>query len=307
MRDIPFIIHFIVKGEYLFHDCLPCPPCRCRIAPGILLFAFRPPCHQIRLGHHEQDAVKQPVILVSLFEQLMHTPGLCRADHVDAGILNVYGNGIADTGHIYGTVAPCGQKLLYQLPVVVTVGGIEHAHNLVRKYGYATGTVVMGKHQGFRCEIGHDGSSQYRSVHIVVALVLFHCILVGGHFTLEFLQCPAIPFAERTEYGFKRRCLAESRPPHHDDIKGGIGCPLSLYTDIVGIAQCGSRSRQHGCGKILHLEILMSHHAKDNVPDFGRENVNREIRFRNALRLRHHLVAYIQLSDTHNHFSFRLQ
>ena len=43
MRDIPFIIHFIVKGEYLFHDCLPCLPCRCRIASGILLFAFRPP------------------------------------------------------------------------------------------------------------------------------------------------------------------------------------------------------------------------------------------------------------------------
>ena len=52
----------------------------------------------------------------------MYTPGLCRADHIDARILDVYGNGIADTGHIYGTVAPCGQKLLYQLPVVVAVG-----------------------------------------------------------------------------------------------------------------------------------------------------------------------------------------
>ena len=237
----------------------------------------------------------------------MHTPGLCRADHVDAGILNVYGNGIADTGHIYGTIAPCGQKLLYQLPVVVAVGGIEHAHNLVRKYGYATGTVVMGEHQGFRREIGHDGSSQYRPVCTVVALALFHCILKCGHFSLEFLQCPAVPFAERTEYGFKRRCLAESRSPHHDDIKSGIGCPLSLYTDIVGIAQRGSRSRQYGCGKILHLEVLVAHHAKDDGLDFGRESVNREIRLRYALRLCHHPVAYIQLSDTHNHFSVRLQ
>ena len=165
----------------------------------------------------------------------------------------------------------------------------------------------MGKHQGFRREIGHDGSSQYRPVHIVVALALFHCILIGGHFSLEFLQCPAVPFAERTEYGFKRRCLAESRPPHHDDIKGSVGCPMSFYTDIVGIAQRGSRSRQHGCGKILHLEVLVAHHTKDDALHFGRESVNREIRFRNALRLCHHPVAYIQLSDTHNHFSFRLQ
>ena len=82
---------------------------------------------------------------------------------------------------------------------------------------------------------------------------------------------------------------------------------MSFYTDIVGIAQRGSRSRQHGCGKILHLEVLVAHHTKDDALHFGRESVNREIRFRNALRLCHHPVAYILLSDTHNHFSFRLQ
>ena len=55
------------------------------------------------------------------------------------------------------------------------------------------------------------------------------------------------------------------------------------------------------------MQRSLSHHTKDDGLYFGRESVNREIRFRNALRLRHHLVAYIQLSDTHNHFSFRLQ
>ena len=52
-----------------------------------------------------------------------------------------------------GIECPGGEHvhLVDNVDPVLAAGG---AHNLIRKYGYATGTVVMGKHQGFRREIG---------------------------------------------------------------------------------------------------------------------------------------------------------
>ena len=94
-------------------------------------------------GHHEQDTVKQPVFLEAFFQKLVYTLGLRGPDDVYTWMLDVYRNRGVYPGNIQSPATPCGQKLFYELPVRVTVGGIEHAHDLVHQNGNAPWIVVM--------------------------------------------------------------------------------------------------------------------------------------------------------------------
>ena len=58
--------------------------------------------------------------------------------------------------------APCREQLLYELPVGVAVGGVEHAHYLVHQDDHAAGIAVVCQQERFRSEVGHDRAPQYR-------------------------------------------------------------------------------------------------------------------------------------------------
>ena len=87
----------------------------------VVLF-LRPKCQLLHLGKREQNTVKQPILLISLFHQFSHTLRLCGSYHIDAGAFDMDWYGIVDTYHIQCASAPRRQQLLNQLSVVVAVG-----------------------------------------------------------------------------------------------------------------------------------------------------------------------------------------
>lgn len=81
----------------------------------------------------------------NLFQKLVYTLGLRGPDYIYTWMLDVYRNRGVYPGNIQSPATPCGQKLFYELPVRVTVGGIEHAHDLVHQNNHASRVVVVGQ------------------------------------------------------------------------------------------------------------------------------------------------------------------
>ena len=116
-----FLSGVIVKGEhfakYLF------PSCRCHGSPVLpAIIPIGPFWHFTGLGQHEQDAVKQPVLLKALREQFMYAFGLRGPDDVDARLFDVDRHRAAGPCHVQCSAAPCREQLLYELTVGVAVG-----------------------------------------------------------------------------------------------------------------------------------------------------------------------------------------
>ena len=83
----------------------------------------------------------------------MHTLGLRGSDDIDARLFYVDRYRTAHPCHIQSPAAPCREQLLYELPVGVAVGGVEHAHYLVHQDDHAPGIVVVCQQERFRSEV----------------------------------------------------------------------------------------------------------------------------------------------------------
>ena len=145
----------------------------------------------------------------------------------------MYGYSVADPCHIQRPAAPCREQLLYELSVGVAVGGVEHAHYFIYQNDHAAGIVVVCQQERFRSEVGHDGTPQYG----------LPTALTGGLPCLQFrlirLEQGVVVFPYGAVCRLQRRCLAQSRPAHEDDVEGGVALPLAFDADAVGAAQCG--------------------------------------------------------------------
>ena len=150
---LPVLTSLIVKGKNLSDDTLPCLHSGSGTMVCRVVFFLRPGCQLLYLGKREQNTVKQSVLLISLLHQLSHTLRLCGSYHIDAGVFDMERYGIVHTYHIQCASAPCRQQLLYQLSVVVAVGGIEHAHNLIHQDCDTARGVVMGIEQSLWSEV----------------------------------------------------------------------------------------------------------------------------------------------------------
>ena len=137
-----FLSRVIVQGEYLAKYLFP--SCRRHGSPVLpAIIPIGPFWHFTGLGQHEQDTVEQAVFLEAFRQQFMHTLGLRGPDDVDARLFNMHRYSVADPCHIQCPAAPCREQLLYELPVGVAVGGVEHAHYLVHQNDHAAGIAVM--------------------------------------------------------------------------------------------------------------------------------------------------------------------
>ena len=117
--------------------------------------------NQSILTFHEQEAVKQSVILESFREQFMDPLGLRGPDDIDARLLYMDRYRTAHPCHVQSPATPCREQLLYELSVSIAVGGVEHAHDLVHQDDHATGIVVVRQQERFGSEVGHDGTPQH--------------------------------------------------------------------------------------------------------------------------------------------------
>ena len=162
----------------------------------------------------------------------MYTLGLSSSDDIDARLFYVDRYCTAHPCHVQRPAAPCREQLLDELSVGVAVGGVEHAHDLVHQDGHAAGIVVVCQQERFGGEVGHDGTPQHGLLPV----------FPGGFPYLQFrlirLEQGIVVFPYGTVCRLQRRCLAQSRPAHEDDVKGGVALPLALDADTVGAAQC---------------------------------------------------------------------
>ena len=162
----------------------------------------------------------------------MDALGLRGSDDIDARLLYMDRYRATHPCHVQSPAAPCRKQLFYELPVGVAVDGVEHAHDLVHQDDHAAGIVVVCQQERFGGEVGHDGTPQYGLLPV----------FSGGFPCLQFLLIRLEQGIVMFPYGavcrLQRRCLAQSRPAHEDDVEGGVALPLALDADTVGAAQC---------------------------------------------------------------------
>ena len=292
-----FLSRVIVQGEYLAKYLFP--SCRRHGSPVLpAIIPIGPFWHFTGLGKHEQDAVEQAVLLKTFRQQFVYALGLCGPDDVDARLFNMHRYRAADPCHIQCPAAPCREQLLYELPVGVAVGGVEHAHDFVHQDDHAAGIVVVCQQERFRSEVGYDRAPQYR----------LPAAFPGGLPCLQFrlirLEQGIVVFSYGTVCRFQRRCLAQSRPAHEDDVEGGVALPLAFDADTVGASQCGRYRRQHGRRDELGLVVLVPDHVKDDGLNRLRKHFQREAGVFGMFRLHADHVAQFKSGVYYvSHFS----
>ena len=210
----------------------------------------------------------------------------------------MYGYSVADPCHIQSPAAPCREQLLYELSVGIAVGGVEHPHDLVHEDDYAAGIVAVRQQERFGGEVGHDGTPQHG------LLPVFPGSFPRLQFRLIRLKQGIVVFPYGTVCRLQRRCLAQSRPAHEDDVEGGIALPLAFDADTVGAAQCRRYSRNHGCRYELCLVVFVPGHVKDDGLNRLREHFQREAGVFGMFRLHADHVAQFKSGVYHvSHFS----
>ena len=199
----------------------------------------------------------------------------------------------ADPCHIQCPATPCREQLLYELSVGVAVGGVEHAHDLVHQDDHAPGIAVVCQQERFRSEVGHDGAPQHG----------LPATFSGGLPCLQFrlirLEQGVVVFPYGAVCRLQRRCLAQSRPAHEDDVEGGVALPLAFDADAVGAAQCGRYRRQHGRRDELGLVVLIPVHVKDDGLHGLRKDIQREPGITDTPRLHADHVAQFKSGVCH--------
>ena len=205
---------------------------------------------------------------------------------------------VADPCHIQSTAAPCREQLLYELSVGIAVGRVEHPHNLIHEDDHATGIVVVRQQERFGGEVGHDGTPQHGLLPVFPGS--FPCLQLR----LIRLEQGIVVLPYGTVCRLQRRCLAQSRPAHEDDVEGGVALPLAFDADTVGASQCGRYRRQHGRRDELGLVVLVPVHVEYDGLHGLRKDIQREACITDMLRLHADHVAQFKSGVCHvSHFS----
>ena len=200
-------------------------------------------------------------------------------------------------GNIQSPATPCGQKLFYELPVRVTVGGIEHAHDLVHQNDHASRVVVVGQQKRFGSEIRDDNTFQDRFLPVFSRG--FPCF----QFCLVHLEKGIVTFPDRAICGLQRWGLAQSGPAYQNDVQRSAALPVSFDADTVCASQGRGYSRQHGRRDKLDFVVLVCGHIEyDRLHGLG-QDLQRESRSFNILRLHADSVTQFKPAGCHiTHF-----